>query len=235
MVGSHESIELTAADGTHLRAFSAAPSAPASSGIVILPDVRGLHPYYEELAVRFAEAGFRTIAIDYFGRSAGMGPRDDSFDWKSNFQKVTPEGVTQDVRAAVERLRVEAGRQDFPVFTVGFCFGGSGSWRQSGEGLGLAGCIGFYGGRPLERAGAAIPTMKAPLLMLLAGADQGTPPEEFVEFAKLVRARGIEVDSHIYPGAPHSFFDRAFAEHQAACQDAWKRIIDFTDRHAAPS
>lgn len=96
----------------------------------------------------------------------------------------------------------------------------------------MAGCIGFYGGRPLQRAGDAIPKMRAPLLMLLAGADQGTPSTEFEEFASRVRARGIEVESHTYPGAPHSYFDRSFAEHREACEDSWKRMLEFTERHA---
>jgi len=230
-LGEHSRIELTSSDGTRFAAYSAAPEKNAKAGVVILPDVRGLHPFYEDLTKRFAEAGCRTIAIDYFGRTAGTGTRDDSFDWKSHFQSVTPEGVAQDVRAAMARLRSDSKRADLPVFTVGFCFGGAQSWRQSGEQEGLAGCIGFYGGRPMERAGAAIPKMRAPLLMLLAGADQGTPPEEFVEFAKQVRARGLEVESTTYAGAPHSYFDRSFAEHRDACEDSWKRILAFVDRH----
>jgi carboxymethylenebutenolidase len=234
-VAEHANIELTAADGNRFRAYRAVPDSKSGPGIVILPDVRGLHPYYEDLAQRFAEAGFRAIAIDYFGRTAGVGPRDDSFDWKSHFQKVTPEHVAHDVRAAAERLRKDSQRSDLPIFTVGFCFGGANSWRQSGEGQGLAGCIGFYGGHPLERVGPAIPHMEAPLLMLLAGADQATPAAEFVEFEKLVRARGVEVTSHTYAGAPHSFFDRAFAEHRDACQDAWKQVLDFTDRYSRPA
>jgi carboxymethylenebutenolidase len=233
-VQEHKRIDLTAADGNHFAAYSATPTGDVSGGIVILPDVRGLHPYYEDLAVRFAEAGFRAIAIDYFGRTAGIGPRDDSFDWKSHFQKVTAAGVAQDVDAAAARLRSDAKQAELPIFTVGFCFGGANSWRQSGEGHRLAGCIGFYGGHPVERAGDAIPKMRSPLLMLLGGADQGTTPEEFQEFANLVRERGVAVESHTYPGAPHSFFDRSFAEHQEACQDAWKQILDFTDRYRTP-
>ena len=49
--------------------------------MLILPDVRGLHPFYEELALRFAEAGVEALAIDYFGRSAGLAPRDEEFDY----------------------------------------------------------------------------------------------------------------------------------------------------------
>jgi carboxymethylenebutenolidase len=231
-VGEHGELELKTQDGNRFRAFHAAPAAAPAGGMVILPDVRGLHPFYEDLAMRFAEAGFSTIAIDYFGRSAGIGKRDDAFDWKSHFEKVTPEGVAHDVRAAVEQLRAGTKGGKLAIFTVGFCFGGANSWRQSGEGHGLDGCIGFYGGHPMDRAGSAIPKMTAPLLMLLAGADQGTPATEFEEFAKQVRARGIAVESHTYPGAPHSYFDRSFAEHQEACQDSWKQILAFTDRNS---
>src|SRR5580658_4819832 len=231
-VGDHGELELTTSDGNRFRAFRAVPAAAPVAGMVILPDVRGLHPYYEDLTMRFAEAGFSTIAIDYFGRSAGIGTRDDSFDWKAHFQTVTPEGVAHDVRAAVEKLRADAKSPKFPIFTVGFCFGGANSWRQSGEGQGLAGCIGFYGGKPMDRAGAVIPKMTAPLLMLLAGADQGTPPAEFEEFAKQVRARKVEVEAHTYAGVPHSYFDRSFAEHREACQDSWRQIIAFTDRYS---
>ncbi|HTW56474.1 MAG TPA: dienelactone hydrolase family protein [Thermoplasmata archaeon] len=230
-VAERAALELTSADGNRFRAYVASPAGEPRAGVVILPDVRGLHPYYEDLAVRFAEAGYRAIAIDYFGRTAGIGPRDDAFDWKAHFEKTTPEGIAHDVRSAVARLRDAAPGRPLPIFTVGFCFGGANSWRQSGEHQGLAGCIGFYGGRPMQRAAAAIPSMTAPLLMLLAGDDKGTPPSEFEEFAGKVRARGLEVESHVYPGAPHSYFDRSFAEHRDACQDSWKRILEFTDRH----
>jgi carboxymethylenebutenolidase len=231
-VGEHGQLELKATDGNLFRAYSAIPEGTVRAGVVILPDVRGLHPYYEDLAVRFAEAGFRAIAIDYFGRTAGTGVRDDSFDWKSHFEKTTADGIARDVHSAVLWMHAVSDQPKLPVFTVGFCFGGANSWRQSGENHDLAGCIGFYGGHPMERVGPVIPKMKAPLLMLLAGADRGTPPEEFEEFATAVRARGVKVEAHTYPGAPHSFFDRSFADHRDACQDAWKRILEFTERNA---
>jgi carboxymethylenebutenolidase len=232
-VGEHAEIELLTSDGNRYRAYTAAPAGDARAGVVILPDVRGLHPYYEDLALRFAEAGCRAIAIDYFGRTAGTGARGESFEWRSHVEKTTPEGIARDVRAAVVRLRSSVPAGPFPIFTVGFCFGGAISWRQSAEGHDLAGCIGFYGGRPLERVGPAIPKMVAPILLLLAGEDRGTPASEFEEFARQVRARGVEVESHTYPGAPHSFFDRSFAEHRAACADAWARLLGFMDRHSA--
>ncbi|HEV8555121.1 MAG TPA: dienelactone hydrolase family protein [Actinophytocola sp.] len=228
-VESQAELRLTAADGTVFLAHEARPAAPNGRGIVILPDVRGLHAFYRDLVAQFADAGFDAVAIDYFGRTADTDARDEaSFEFMPHVQKTTPEQIAQDAAAGIAHLRA-LDNAPSAIFTVGFCFGGANSWRQSGHGHGLAGCIGFYGGKPLERVAPWIPSMTAPLLMLLAGIDS-TTPEEFDEFATKVRATGVDVESHTYEGAPHSFFDRSFADHKAACQDSWQRILDFTER-----
>src|SRR5688572_5949441 len=67
----HEDLLLVASDANRFAAFQAVASDPVGPAVVILPDVRGLHPFYEELALRFANAGYDAIAMDYFGRSAG--------------------------------------------------------------------------------------------------------------------------------------------------------------------
>ena len=71
-VAETELTTLTAADGTDFSAAYAAPAGPARVGVVLLPDIRGLHPYYVALAERFAEAGLPAVAIDWFGRTAGV-------------------------------------------------------------------------------------------------------------------------------------------------------------------
>src|SRR5438105_14933577 len=102
---SHEDLELEAADGTSFAAFHAAPDEPTDVGVVILPDVRGLYRFYEELALRFAERGIAAVAIDYFGRTAGVGKRDDEFPYMEHTAQTTPEGIQADVAAGVEELR----------------------------------------------------------------------------------------------------------------------------------
>ena len=143
---SHEDLTLEAADGNRFAAFAATPDEPTGLGVVILPDVRGLHGFYKELAVRFAEAGFEAVAFDYFGRTATDDDRSDSFEYQPHVQQTTP--------------------------------------------------------------------------------------EEFEEFTARMRAQGVEVESHTYPGAPHSFFDRMQEQYKEASDDAWMRILDFTERHA---
>src|SRR2546423_2892351 len=121
----HEDLVLEAADGNRFAAFVAEPEEPTGAGVVILPDVRGLYRFYEELALRFAERGYAAIAFDYFGRTAGTAKRDDDFDYMPHVRQTTPEGVQADVAAAVERLRADGIRS---IFAVGFCFGGRTSW-----------------------------------------------------------------------------------------------------------
>src|SRR6266702_1879440 len=122
---------LTSADGTKFGAYFARASEPTGAGMVVMPDVRGLHHFYKELAQRFAEAGIDAVAIDYFGRTAGIGSRDEQFEFRPHVEKTTPEGIAADVRAAVDLLRSGQMGDVEAVFTVGFCFGGGNSWRQS--------------------------------------------------------------------------------------------------------
>ena len=138
-------IVLTAADGNRLSAFAATAETPGGPGVVILPDVRGLHPFYRELAIRFADAEVHATAIDYFGRTAGTGARDDRFDYAPHIDKTAPGTVAADVGAAVAFARTAEGGAANSVFTVGFCFGGTNSFNQAAKGHGLAGVIGFYG------------------------------------------------------------------------------------------
>src|SRR6266542_1496972 len=154
--GRGEDLVLEAADGNRFAAYLATPSAPASAQVLILPDPRGLHQFYKDLALRFAEIGVAAIAMDYFGRTAVM---------------------TRD----------------------------------------------FGNGTLLDHAGA----IRTPALGLFGGADQGIPVETVEEFDRRLDATGVAHEIVIYPGAPHSFFDRRFAEFADASADAWERVRGF--------
>lgn len=221
-VDSTGSLELTAGDGNVLAAYEAVPAGEPAARVVLLPDVRGLHPYYRALAERFAEAGVHAVAVDYYGRTAGPGLREEGFAFGPHREAVTSEQVRLDVEAAVRHLAPE-GRH--PVHTVGFCFGGSHSWRLGASDLGLAGAVGFYG-RPVL-VDDVVDDVRAPVLMLVAGADRATPVEESLGLARRLEAAGACVEVHVYEGAPHSFFDRSFVEHADACADAWGRVLAF--------
>jgi carboxymethylenebutenolidase len=201
---------------------------------VILPDVRGLYRFYEEVALRLAERGLAAVAFDYFGRTAGVAKRDDDWDYMEHVGQTTPEGVQADVGAAVEYLRSKGATT---IFTLGFCFGGRNSWLAAAGGHGISGAVGFYG-RPGEgKDGAPGPTqraseMEAPILALQAGADQHITAEDNAAFDQALTAAGIEHEVVTFEGAPHSFFDRKQEEFAAASDDAWARVLAFIDAHS---
>src|SRR3954468_16670913 len=115
---AHEDLVLEADDGARFAAFAALPDDSSGSGVVILPDVRGLYRFYEELALRFAERGYPAVAIDYFGRTAGVEKRGDDFEYMPHVDQTTPEGMQSDVAAAAAWLRARGATS---IFTVGFC------------------------------------------------------------------------------------------------------------------
>jgi len=230
---SHDDLVLEARDGNRFAAFLATPEEPAEKGVVILPDVRGLYRFYEELALRFAERGYPALAIDYFGRTAGVEKRDDEFEYMPHVHSLSPEQTQADVAAAVEHLRSLGVRT---VFAVGFCMGGRQAWLAAAGGHGLAGAVGFYG-RPGEgNDGSPGPAqmasrIDAPILALQAGADQHITAEDNEAFEQALSDAGVEHELVVYEGAPHSFFDRKQDEFAAASDDAWARTLEFVERH----
>ncbi len=224
-------VELTAADGNKFAAYLALPSTTATAQMLIYPDIRGLHQFYKELALRFAEAGIATIAMDYFGRTAGIGSRDEGFEFWPHVQQLTQPGVWADARASLDYLQAQSNAAP-NQFIVGFCMGGSLSLLSGGQNLGLAGVIGFYAG--MSRAIGGGPTLleaaheiTTPVLGLFGGADQGIPVEQVQELEGILAMSGVAHDIKIYPDAPYSFFDRRYEEFAADSADAWQQVLGF--------
>ncbi len=228
-------IQLQAADDTDFAAFEARPTAPSGAGMLILPDVRGLYPFYEELALRFAEAGVAAVAIDYFGRTAGLGARGEDFDYGTHVDQTRWPTLLLDIQAARDQMAGWGAVR--AVFSVGFCFGGRLSFLCASEArLQMSGVVGFYGWPIGESRGMPAPIDRAddnlaPILGLFGGADQGITPDIVDKYRAALDEAGADNQIVSYPGAPHSFFDRKSAEFADASADAWRRVLDFVYDH----
>ena len=231
---------LTSADGTAFGAFAARASHPTGAGILILPDVRGLHAYYEELAFRFAENGIDAVAIDYFGRTAGISGRGDDFEYGPHVGQTRWDTLTADIRAGAAALGTLRSEDAAPShrFVMGFCMGGRLAFLSGTLGLGLAGVIGFYGW-PTGGSGSGSPApadvadrIEAPVLAVYGGADPNITEEVRGAFDAALDRAGAERRTIVYPGAPHSFFDRKAAEHADASAAAWAETLGFIKAHA---
>lgn len=231
-----EEITLTAADGNHFAAYFARPEEPAKGQVIIYPDVRGLHQFYKELALRFAEIGLPALALDYFGRTAGVTSRNEGFEWMPHIQQMKLETFFLDVRAALHYLR-EQGNVGEATFPVGFCIGGAFSLLSGTQkAFELAGVISFYGGLPriFSEAGAMLDQVEkitCPVLGLFGSSDQNIPVETVRTLEGRLNAKGLENHIIVYEGAPHGFFDQLASEYADTSADAWKQVQNFIAAH----
>ena len=229
---SGEELLLTAADDTRFAAFVARPGRPGGAQVLIFPDVRGLHQFYKELALCFAEQGITALAMDYFGRTAEHTRRDESFEFRPHVEQLQTPSVFADATAALDYLRTGDGARR-ATFILGFCLGGSLALSAATQDWGLAGSIAFYAGmrRVLDEQGRTALQVatdaRAPVLGLFGGADQGIPVDQVEALDRALDESGVEHEIVIYPGAPHSFFDRRAEEFADASADAWRRVLDF--------
>ena len=226
-------LSLTSGDGTEFAAYAARAERPSGASIVIIPDVRGLSPYYEELTLRFAEAGVHAVTIDFYARSAGAEKRAAGFEYEPHVLQLDAAAVDADVAAAVDELRSAAGGAAERLYAVGFCIGGRISLLQARSGLGLSGVIGLYPW-PVgpHRSGLPAPADEAPrfgcpALVIYGGADAGIPPEARDEFERALEASSVEHRTIVYEEAPHSFFDRKADEFADASDGAWREMLGF--------
>jgi len=210
-IADRADVVLQAADGNRFDAYTATTAEADAPGVVIMPDVRGLHPFYRDLAERFASAGVHATAFDYFGRTDDTGDRSESFPYMDHVKQTTPDGIAADVAAAIAHVRSDAGGGARRVFTV----------------------AGFYGRpQPSDPDDGNAPTRHAReyrcrVLGLFGGADQAIPPEAVRAFEEALADAGVDHELVTYEGAPHSFFDRKATEFEDACDDAWRRILRF--------
>jgi carboxymethylenebutenolidase len=233
---------LLSPDGTCFAAFLARPAEPRGRGlgvgvgvgVVVLPDVRGLAPFYTQLAVRLAEQGNPTVALDWFGRSAGadIAARGEEFPQPEHLASLSRTGMQDDLVAAADLLRSPAGGACSTVAAVGFCMGGRAAFLAAAPRFGLAGVVGFYGAPGMIGPYGPGPTQEAaelagPILAIFGSADEGIPPEEVTAFDHALTAAGVGHEVVVYPGAPHGFFDVTADEHATDCADAWSRVLRF--------
>ena len=202
--------------------------------MLVFPDVRGLHDFYRELALRFAEQGHAALVVDYYGRSAGpesrasgIGFADAGFDFMAHASKLSSTELEADFGTALNFLREQAAPTS--TFTIGFCMGGRQSYLSSARGENLNGCMGFYGSLGLRNGVnvlETVPLMRSPILAMQAGSD--TDPDNFpnAAFDAALTDAGIAHEVIVYD-APHSFFDVNFAEYAEVCADAWAKIKAF--------
>ena len=233
-----ELLELTSADGARFSAALCLLGPEGGAGVVVLPDIRGLSPFYVELAERFADAGHHAIALDPFGRTAGTGVRGEGFDHLPHVLQTRVGQVQADAIAAREALVPAHRRGERRRRRVLLRRDAGLPERPRARDSASTATVGFYGILAGGRSGAppgARPRRRAARTAPRALRRAPTAPSRSSRSQALDRGladAGVEHEVVLYPGAPHSFFDRSAAEHAEASQDAWRRVLGFLDQVA---
>jgi carboxymethylenebutenolidase len=193
------------------------------AGLVVIQEWWGLVPHIKNVAERFAAEGYLTIAPDlYHGQLAaepdGAMQLARSLAWES---------ALHDLRATAKHLAAMP-ECNGKIASVGFCLGGGLSYRFAAHSGELDAAVIFYGSSPNQIEEASRVT--CPLLGHYGEADTRIT-EAMPALVEELHKYGKSVETHVYPEAPHAFFnDEAPSYRAEAAQLAWQRTLDFFKR-----
>ncbi len=214
-------------NGKQSRGFLSIPASGEGPGVIVIQEWWGLVGHITNVADRFADAGYVALAPDlYHGKSTSSPDEADKLMMAMNIEE-----AEKDLRGAVEFLAGHSATRGDKVGVVGFCMGGQLALFAASKNSRVGACVDFYGIHPNVKPGFS--QIRAPVLGLFAEKDDFVTPEVVSELETQLKAAGVSVDFHTYPGTDHAFFndDRSEVYDAEAAGDAWNRVIDLFGKH----
>jgi carboxymethylenebutenolidase len=230
-------IEVPVADGTTLPLYDVAPDGEALGAVVVVQEAFGVNDHIEDVARRFADAGFRAVAPHLFHRTGDPRLAYEPFTAAMpHMRALTAEGLGGDLDATLQHLHA-VGFDDAQIGFVGFCMGGTVALIAAAT-RPVGAAVTFYGSGILEgRFGAPplvelAPTLRAPWLGLYGDEDHGIPIEQVEALGEAAATAAVPTEVIRYPGAGHGFHcDARPAYHEPAAVDAWARCVAWLTEH----
>lgn len=223
-------IDLQAADGTVLPAWTAQPDGPVRGAVVVAQEIFGVNAHIRAVTERFASRGFYAIAPALFSRvdtNVELGYDEESVQrgraLKALTEALPGEGVLQDIRAAAQWAQAKSGKK---VGMVGFCWGGLVTWRAAERVTELSAAVAYYGGG-ITSALEVGRRPRCPVQTHFARQDTHIPLAEVVAFTQLQP----DVQVHLYE-ADHGFnCDQRASYDQPSAIQAKDRTLAFLDQY----
>jgi carboxymethylenebutenolidase len=210
-----------------IKGYFARPARAAGKlpGVLVVHENRGLNPYIEDVARRFAVANFIAVAPDGL-TSVGGYPGDDEKGGAA-FRTVDATKMFEDFVAAAEWLKKNP-ECTGKIGAVGFCFGGGVANRLAVRMPDLGGAAPFYGRQPSAEDAAKI---KAPLLLHYASNDQGVN-QGWPAYEAALKANNVKYEAFVYENTQHGFHNDTTPRYdEAAAKLAWQRTVDFFNKN----
>jgi carboxymethylenebutenolidase len=231
--------------GNDMRLHTARPDEPGKKpAMIVIQEIFGVAPHIEDVALRFAAAGYVAVAPELFHRSGAgtvipYGETDRAFGERG---KLSNDDIVADLNATVAYLKSQPDVDSANIGIVGFCFGGFVSYYSTARIPEIKAAAVFYGGGILPRPGSPADAPRAldltaddvdaPMIGFWGNDDGGIPPENVTTIESTLKAKGKDYESHSYDGAGHGFFcnDRP-SYNETAANDAWLRTVTFFAKH----
>ncbi len=228
-------IRVAVADG-EMVAYRAAPAAAKNAPVVlVVSEIFGVHEHIADVCRRLAKKGYLAIAPELFARYGDPRKIAGIPDIISTVIARTPDaGVMADLDACVAWAGKNGGDVARLAIT-GFCWGGRITWLYAAHNPRLKAGVAWYGrldGEVNERTPKypldLATQIKAPVLGLYGGEDQGIPLDDVASMQAELKKAGNDSELHIYPDAPHAFHaDYRPSYRKDAAEDGWKRMLEW--------
>jgi carboxymethylenebutenolidase len=217
-------------------------SHPAGSGpwpaLMLIPDIMGAGPFYQEMAGRLAHEGYLTAVPEIFFRLGPLPEVTLEHALKRNANLTHPDLEAQ-LSATIDYLQARPDVEPKSIGTLGFCLGGSWvivmSARRPDD---IAGGAIFYGfpvnARPTPSQPISpideVATISSPLIGFWGDQDAGVGMDNVERFQREMERQNKDFVCTIYPGAGHAFMSGRTEADSAAEKDAWPNMLQFFDR-----
>jgi carboxymethylenebutenolidase len=220
-------------------AFISRPAGEAATpAILLITDVFGASPFYQEMAGRLAHEGYTTLVPNVFHR-VGELPEQTLDHARARAGKLTDDLLIQDLSASIDYLLAEPSVQPKQIGVMGFCMGGTlvlimGARRADA----IAGGAIYYGfpvnahptpTRPIS-AIDEVSRIQAPMIGFWGDQDAGVGMDNVAKLDKEMQRLSKDFTHTIYPGAGHGFMARRSPADATAAEDAWPNMLQFFDR-----
>jgi carboxymethylenebutenolidase len=236
--GSAATVQIATTSGG-MAAYDARPAGAPVGGVIVIQEAFGVTPHIEDVARRFAAAGYRTVAPHLFYRTGDPVLSYDNLEeiWP-HLKELRADAILDDLDAALSYLEDTAGLASARVAVVGFCMGGSVTALAAARRR-VGAAVSFYGGGVAEGRFGMPPLLElaqgfvTPWLGLYGGQDEGIPVEQAEALRDAAKQAAVSTDLVLYPEAAHGFHcdARAKSYHQPSAKDAWQRTIGWLGEH----
>jgi carboxymethylenebutenolidase len=205
---------------------------PAGSGrhgaVMICHENRGTGPHYEDVARRFAKAGFVGLSLDLLSRQGGTAAVPANQVGAAISGSGAAERFVGDFQAAMAYLRQQTFVDGARIGMTGYCFGGGVTLNMAAREPSLRAAIPYYGtpAFPDELKNA-----KAAVLGVYAETDARVNAS-IPTVEQNLGAAGVPFQIKVYPGAGHAFFnDTGGNYNEAAATAAWADTLAWLNAH----